>query len=597
MDVDAPSADDYRDALRRLRVLVVGGGAIGQVYGHHLVRGGTEVSYYLKPEHAGAAAEGFDLHHYGVVGLRPRRQLKPAHVYTDHRQLRSRPIDQIWVCVSSPALRSGFVEQLHDACPRAVWVSFQPGLEDREYLVQRVGADKLVVGLVNYIAYQAPLPGEELWPPGIAYFLPPFSMTQFTGPEPYGSAVANLLQAGGLPAGVRPDTVETARFGSSVLIPFVIALECEGWSWSRLRSNAALLKLLTDAVSDLQVAIEKATRTGPGSFSIGQRPFFWKFALFAAPKLVAFPIEPYFEHHFSKVRAQTDQMVDDFAQLCRDNALISRALESLRDQWRKRRQPLAARETPSPDREAASASAQPPARVTTHVDEPTRPMRMANPAADDEGVQPIEVAFGVAAAGAEGDDHLTGLDSPLGGLDGETSDADILDAELMGDSISSLDMPTEPPMLDVELEPAPPLEPDVPKANSPVLRSLTDLDRVAAIEDSLPNLKKKKPLPFEVEEAEEQELPSLIVDDDLQTADPPREMHKTMRNPDPGEVHFRDEVPEEKRPDLKRQDFIQTEFATESQNADLRNLKERLRSRLGAKQGISPALDEHADDS
>lgn len=646
MDENAPAepgATEYRDMLRRLRVLVVGGGAIGQVFGRYLQAGGADVSFLLKPRYVEDAKEGWDIHHYGVAGLRPRQHLKPTNVFTDHRQLRAHTFDQIWLCVSSPAIRSGMLEQLNQSCPHAVWVSFQPGIEDREYLIKRVPANKLIIGLVNFIAYQAPLYGEEVWPAGIAYFIPPFSLTQFTGPEPYASAVANMLQKGGMRAGVRPDTAAMARFGSSVLIPLVIALECSGWSWSQLRSNAALVTLMVAVITDLQHAIEKSMGVLPGSFGMAQKPFAWKLALFAAPKVASFPLEEYFKHHFLKVRNQTDQMIDDFAQLCRDNAIVPRSLEALRDQWRARRQPLEfdneqpAPPSPAPSNTVASvpvaadpvpvspeplpppvAAAPIPVKPDDSAMEPTRPMsldrvgrRGPQEPVPPEPERPAAIAVDFDFDGTDNGEKLE-LAGPgemlIGEGDGldEPTDQPMIDDDEIFVSDGAAAHRRELPELDVELElePLEPLEPlpetkQPKKSAKPVLRTLADLDKIPAIEappepepEPEPEPVASKPLPF-VADPEPEPIPSIIVDPELETEEQPRrEAMKTIIDPPAGPVHFRDAVPEEERGDLRRQDFIQTEFANEAQNADLRNLKQRLRSRLGAKKGMSPALDD-----
>ncbi len=47
---------------RENRVLVVGAGAVGQVYGLYLRRGGARVSFLVKPAHAAWCQRGFALH-------------------------------------------------------------------------------------------------------------------------------------------------------------------------------------------------------------------------------------------------------------------------------------------------------------------------------------------------------------------------------------------------------------------------------------------------------------------------------------------------------------------------------------------------------
>lgn len=622
MEANAPTVAEYRDALRKLRILVVGGGAIGQVFAYQLSQGKAEVALFVRPEYEEAAREGFDLHRYGLAGVRPRQHLKVFDVYTDPRRLRSLAFDQVWLCVSSPALRSGLIDDLGSSVRDAIWVSFQPGLEDREFLVQRVPANKLVTGLVNFVAYQAPLPGEDLWPPGIAYFVPPMTMTQFSGPEPYASAVANLLQSVGFTAGVHPDAAVTSRFGSAVLLPFVVALEAAGWSWSRLASNAALITLLTESVRDLHVALTKATGKAPGSFALAQKPWAWKMALFAAPKLASFPLEAYFAYHFTKVRVQSDQMVDDFVQLCRDNALISRPFEALRDQWRTRRPkveaaeqiPAARVQASTPPPRALSASALPLSEVPTDETPHLVPVLPApavpeSEVATDEVphlvpvlpapvVAPIEVDFDF-GGGVDDDELLGGMpfdggESPLAleeptSAPSEDEDEPVQPTVVIGDPAASsrpveepsFEVPSEPVEIAAELE----LLPELKKGPAPVLRTRADLEAVVGPEPEKP----ASLLPFdETPDEEEEMLSSVPVDAEPLPPLPataPLSPPPGVKPPAPaetsGEVHFRAAVPEPEREELRRQDFIQTQLANEENDPSLRELKAKLRSRLG----------------
>ena len=48
--------------MASLRVLVVGAGAVGQVYARHYQRGGAEVTLYVRERYRAEAARGFDLY-------------------------------------------------------------------------------------------------------------------------------------------------------------------------------------------------------------------------------------------------------------------------------------------------------------------------------------------------------------------------------------------------------------------------------------------------------------------------------------------------------------------------------------------------------
>lgn len=594
MEDAALQVDPEQTLLRTQRILIVGGGAIGQVFGLHLQEGGAEIAYFLKPRHAGEAEDGYDLHRYGLAGVRPRRNLRGFDVITDYRHLRARTFDQVWLCVSSPALRDDVIARIKDELPNALWVTFQPGVNDLQYLGWRLQTTKIVSGVVNFVAYQAPLKGEDLWPEGIAYFVPPMSMTPFTGPEPYASAVAELLRAGGLTAGVRPDTAEIARFGSSVLIPLVMALEAMDWSWSDLRASDQLLDLLASAVSEIQTAVEKGSGRTSGAFSLAQKRWAWKIGLFAAPAVAPFPLETYFRHHFSKVRVQSDQMVDELAQLCRDNAVIPRALQSLRGQWRDRRPQIdvdPAYKDPTTGLEDGDDTPDPDAPRGTGM----IPAILPAPVVVDDEDEPLPIAPSAVPV----------LPAPaVAAIEDEVD----LDSDVEADLES-----------DVEEDSEPAAQPIQAPAKLPILRSLADLDQVAAIQgpdaEVTPPLKApptpaRPALPFDVPEpaiAEvdseevsepEVELPSIMVNLDALNEEPERPQMATLLDAGtvPADVKFQNAVPDELKDGLQREDFVQTELAGEGQNASLRDLKARLRSRLGSSQSMSPALKNDAED-
>jgi ketopantoate reductase len=65
-----------------MKVLIVGGGALGQVYGQTLARGGAPVSYLVKPGQEVAARSGFTVHRLRRLGGPATERLVPAQVLT-----------------------------------------------------------------------------------------------------------------------------------------------------------------------------------------------------------------------------------------------------------------------------------------------------------------------------------------------------------------------------------------------------------------------------------------------------------------------------------------------------------------------------------
>ena len=50
-----------------MNILLVGAGAVGQVYGRHLARAGHQVTFFVKPRYAAELAAGLPLHRLGYL--------------------------------------------------------------------------------------------------------------------------------------------------------------------------------------------------------------------------------------------------------------------------------------------------------------------------------------------------------------------------------------------------------------------------------------------------------------------------------------------------------------------------------------------------
>ena len=239
-----------------MHALLVGAGAVGQVYGRHLQQGGARVSFLVKPRYQAEARAGFDLAFLnggarnggGRVG-----RFEGFGVLTDLDQVRAERFDQLWLCISSPALRGDWLGPTTAAAGGAAVVSFQPGLRDQELLAPHVPPERVIKGLIAFSSWHAPLPGEPPAAPHTAYWSPPMSPSLFEG---QGAAeIARTLRAGGLPARQGPAMQATA-LGSSFLLPTVAATECAGWSFQALRRGP--LAALAGAAGSEALAISAA---------------------------------------------------------------------------------------------------------------------------------------------------------------------------------------------------------------------------------------------------------------------------------------------------------------------------------------------------
>ena len=164
--------------IHQRRVLLVGAGAVGQAYGWHLQQAGHEISFFIKPNHRESLAGGVDVHCLSGRS-RGHHRFTRYGLYQVPDELRSQHWDEVWLCMSSTALRGPWLDPLLAAVGEATIVMLQPGLEDLNYLLERVNEDRIVCGLISLVSYLAPLPGEER-EPGITWWFPPLSPSPFS---------------------------------------------------------------------------------------------------------------------------------------------------------------------------------------------------------------------------------------------------------------------------------------------------------------------------------------------------------------------------------------------------------------------------------
>ena len=91
-----------------MNVLIVGAGAVGQVYGRHLALGGAHVHYFVREKYAEELRRG--LAFYPLNGRKPRASairmpVAPTDVLTRLDEVKAITWDQVYLCMSSPALR------------------------------------------------------------------------------------------------------------------------------------------------------------------------------------------------------------------------------------------------------------------------------------------------------------------------------------------------------------------------------------------------------------------------------------------------------------------------------------------------------------
>ncbi len=313
--------------MKPLRILLVGAGSVGQVYGHHFQQGGAEVRFLVRPKYVDASAEGYTLHH-----LHRKRcdtlTFQPPH-FGDAVTAAKGGIDAVVLCMSYAGLKGGWFESLLHEVGDATIVSLVPSGGARAWLAERVREDRLVHGMITLLAYPSPLPGEDL-PPGTAFWFPPFSPSPFSGDRARAKPFVDLLTRGGQPARWSGPTRASSDLTTCFLMPLLASLEVEGWSFDKL-AKSPLLSLACDGGRDA-MQIVCADRGGPPTLSVwALHPFVVRGIMRTARLLAPVNLEAFFQLHFTKVGAQTRLILDEWIAQAEQAGMNCQKLIALRE--------------------------------------------------------------------------------------------------------------------------------------------------------------------------------------------------------------------------------------------------------------------------
>ncbi len=288
------------------RVLLVGAGAVGLVYGRHLQLGGADVHFYVRAKYAEETAAGFAM--YNLNHSHKPVRFDGFGVHTRLEAVAQQTWDQVWLCISSTALAGDWLAPFLEATGSATLISLQPGLFDQERLRALVGVERLVTGLISFSSWHAPLPGASRPVPGLAYWHPPLGQSRFDGPR--ASTVVASLKAGACPAAAGGALSSSTR-GTAMLLPIIAAMEIGGWSFTGLRMPE---QLAVAAQAIQQASMISCQRIGlsPGPLKIVARPLVISGLSRLAPRIAPFDIERFFQVHFTKVGDQTLQGLTDW---------------------------------------------------------------------------------------------------------------------------------------------------------------------------------------------------------------------------------------------------------------------------------------------
>lgn len=311
-----------------MKILIVGAGCVGQVFGYHLQRAGAEVSFWVRPKYVEECKRGFVLYSHNGRGLREPIRFQAASILSTLEELERERFDQVYLCIPSNGLRGEWFARFADRLGDAVLVSLCPGIDDRAYIAEHFDPARTVTGLITQISYPAPLPGEQVGEPGTAYWFPPMGPHPFDGPPELVRAVVALLRKGRLPARADFKLAEKAGYPNVVLMMFIIGLEAAGWSFDAVKQPASMQRIHAAMREGLAYVSRRQGTRPPLAFRM-LGPLTMRLALGVAPAVIPFDLETYLKVHFTKVGGQTRMFVDDWTRGMRELGVASTNLETL----------------------------------------------------------------------------------------------------------------------------------------------------------------------------------------------------------------------------------------------------------------------------
>lgn len=315
-----------------MRVLIVGAGAIGQVFARHFREGGATVGFLVRPKYLEEAHSGFTLYPLN----RPRGErheplrLDGCEVYADQAIALEHPWDALVIAVSATALRRGdWFSKLTGALPDTDVLAFVAGAEDPGFVTNVVPEHRLAWGMLSIISYQSPFPGDS-GTPGVTYWFSWGPGIGFSGDPRVVDRLCSTLGAGGMPVHKVDDVRTEVAFMGPILSMMVLADECAGWSLRSVQRDPELIATAHQAMGECWTMAESAFNRPRPLLTRLLRPLTLKWVLGLASKLMPLDLERFFKFHYTKVRDQSLYMLDCRIENHAAAGIPNTALKSLR---------------------------------------------------------------------------------------------------------------------------------------------------------------------------------------------------------------------------------------------------------------------------
>jgi len=311
-----------------MKVLIVGAGAVGQVYGYQLQKAGHHVTFYGRNLDSGLKQKGFILYPLNQSRGNPV-EFKNFAVAQRIEDLGRSQFDLIFLCFPSTGLYDAEFAKLAATFGDALVVVLQPGLKDQEYAKKLISSSSFVSGVITFIAFQTPLPGsKEHTIPGVAYWFPPGCKLVFSGQKMLAERVIKLFERSEVQGKWVENTIADGAIPAAILSCFVKAVENENWSIDQFLASPNLIQVQT-AMQEAIAIICRHYRIKLPLMRHFLTPWMFRMIIAFARWAMPFDLDVYLKFHYTKVAAQSQLDYESYLTLGAQYHLETTALKAL----------------------------------------------------------------------------------------------------------------------------------------------------------------------------------------------------------------------------------------------------------------------------
>tara|TARA_B100000405_G_C16544129_1_gene359615 strand:+ start:48 stop:569 length:522 start_codon:yes stop_codon:yes gene_type:complete len=162
----------------------------------------------------------------------------------------------------------------------------------------------------------------------MAYWFPPATPAYFSGPTAAVQQIVDRLKQGGQPAAAHKDVAAMGSSGTAILMPLLLGLERESWSFRQFTGTSALRDSLNAVKETLKIAAAQSGQSVP-FWHHALVPSLFKLILWLGERILPLPLETYLKYHFTKVGEQTRLFINSYIRLGQARGLPTTHLVNL----------------------------------------------------------------------------------------------------------------------------------------------------------------------------------------------------------------------------------------------------------------------------